>query len=173
MGEGKKKKKHPGGRPTVMTEKTLNKLETGFMMGFNVLECCLYADISTQTYYDYINKHEEFSDKIKLLKQNVSMQAKANIAMSIAEGNKEDSKWHLERRNRQEYSLKSESDTNNETKIEFKTVRITNKQKEQTKDERPEEQEQILNEDAYWNDQEEDWSDADNDDWEDWDDDES
>lgn len=97
-----------GGRPTVMTEEVVSKLEYGFMKGLNITECCHYADISRPTFYEYIEKHPEFSDRIEELKSNPSTKAKLNIVEAIESGDTDLAKWWLERRNKDEFSLKQE-----------------------------------------------------------------
>jgi ACT domain-containing protein len=97
-----------GGRPTVMTEEIVSKLEYGFMKGLNVTECCHYADISRTTFYDYLEKNPEFSNRIEELKSNPSTRAKLNIVEAIESGDTDLAKWWLERRNKDEFSLKQE-----------------------------------------------------------------
>lgn len=43
---GRPKKKHPGGRPTVMTDQVIQKLVDAFSWGATDLEACAVADIS-------------------------------------------------------------------------------------------------------------------------------
>ena len=97
-----------GGRPTVMTEEIVSKLEYGFMKGLNVTECCHYADISRTTFYDYLEKNPEFSNRIEELKSSPSTRAKLNIVEAIENGDADLSKWWLERRNKDEFSTKQE-----------------------------------------------------------------
>lgn len=97
-------KKNQGGRPTVMTESTINKLEQGFMLGLTDREACLYADISHQTLYDYCKKYPEFTDRKEMLKEQPKMRAKMNIANDIDKGDISTSKWYLERKAKNEFS---------------------------------------------------------------------
>ena len=100
--------KNKGGRPTVMTPEVVSKLEYGFMKGLNDTEACLYADISRQALYDYCNKYPEFADRKEELKKKPSIKAKLNIEEAIEAGDTDISKWYLERRNKEEFSLKTE-----------------------------------------------------------------
>jgi len=96
--------KDKGGRPTVMTTETINKLEEGFTMGFSDSECCLYANISKQTLYVYCKKDAKFNDRKEELKKHPRLLAKRNIYNSLKKGDKmEDSKWYLERRSKKEF----------------------------------------------------------------------
>lgn len=99
-----------GGRPTVMTEIVVSKLEYGFMKGLNVTECCHYADISRNCFYEYCEKHPEFKDRIEELKSSPSARAKLNVVEAIENGDTDLSKWWLERRNKDEFSTKQEID---------------------------------------------------------------
>lgn len=101
-------KKNKGGRPPVMTKDTLQKLERAFSMGLPDEQACLYADIAPQTLYNYQNKHPEFLERKKLLKQNITMHARLNIATMIQAWSAEDSwKW-LERKERSEFAPKEQ-----------------------------------------------------------------
>lgn len=104
----KKKKKRGGGRPPVVTPEVVAKLEMGFAKGFNKTECCRFAGISRDALYDYIERNPKFSDRIEVLRSHPSMKAKINIADRIEKGDIELSQWYLERRNRDEFSLKQE-----------------------------------------------------------------
>lgn len=108
---GKKKKKNRGGRPTVLTPAVVGKLEIGFAKGLNKTECCKFAGISRDTLYEYIKEHPEFSDRIEVLQSHPSMKAKFNIADRIEKGDIELSQWYLERKNKDEFSLKQQVDT--------------------------------------------------------------
>lgn len=98
------------GRPTVMTEETLNKLEYAFSRGLSDREACLYADINPQTLYVYCQKHPEFSERKELLKDQPKMKAKFNLAEEIENGDADVSKWYLERKAKDEFSTKQTID---------------------------------------------------------------
>jgi len=80
------------GRPTKMTENTVNKLEEAFAMGCTDLEACLFADISKKTLYNYQDKNPEFIHRKEQLKQKPFLIARA----SIMNGMKEDPKLALD-----------------------------------------------------------------------------
>lgn len=100
------------GRPTVMTDAIVSKIEYGFMKGLNVTECCHYADISRNCFYEYLEKNPDFKDRIEELKSNPSTKAKLNVVEAIENGDTDLSKWWLERKNRDEFSLKQEIQAN-------------------------------------------------------------
>lgn len=100
------------GRPTVMTEDTLRKLEEAFLMGLTDIEACLYANIGQSTLYDYCRDNTEFSERKEMLKQQPKIKAKINLTKSIDNGDLYDSRWYLERKAKEEFSTKQEIDNN-------------------------------------------------------------
>lgn len=107
------------GRPTVMTKDTLQKLEYAFMRGLSDTEACLYANIGITTLYHYCEDNPEFRDRKEYLKQRPTAKARLNITEAIEEGDREISKWWLERKAKNEFSVKQqiEADVNNEVTI--------------------------------------------------------
>lgn len=95
-----------GGRPTVMTPEVLAKLEDAFLYGCTDLEACFIAGISKDALYDYCNIHPEFTERKEALKQSPSIRAKRTMVKAIDGGDKDASKWWLERRNKDEFSPK-------------------------------------------------------------------
>jgi len=51
------------GRPPVVDDIALQKLEEAFAMGCTDLEACLYADISSSTLYNYQKAHPDFLER--------------------------------------------------------------------------------------------------------------
>lgn len=98
----------PAGRPSKMNDATLKKLEDGFLLGLSDREACIYADIAPQTLYNYCNDHPEYLERKELLKENLKMQAKINIAHEIKSKDTDTSKWYLERKAKDEFSTKQE-----------------------------------------------------------------
>ena len=103
-----KKKSTRAGRPTVMTEETLNKLTLAFSKGLSDREACLFANISQQTLYNYCNANPAFLELKEHLKEKPQMQAKLNVVDGIERGDIELSKWYLERKNKGEFSTKQD-----------------------------------------------------------------
>ena len=97
------------GRPTVMTPETIARLEDGFLKGMTDKEACLYADIAMATLYNYGEKFPDFLERKEMLKENVKLHARINIAENIIE--KKDkllSQWFMERKVKDEFSLRNE-----------------------------------------------------------------
>lgn len=105
-----KKRKSGAGRPTVMTESTIKKLEYAFLKGMSDKEACIFADITQQTLYNYCNAHPEYFERKELLKEMPKVKAKINIVEGIENGDTELSKWYLERKAKDEFSTKQDVD---------------------------------------------------------------
>lgn len=107
------------GRPTVMTEETIQKLEYAFMRGLTDLEACLYADISKSTLYNYCEENPDFMDRKEELKKHPTAKAKLNVFEALENKDVDVSKWYLERRAKDEFSAKQEisADVKNEVTI--------------------------------------------------------
>ena len=101
-----KKNKKTAGRPTKLNEEIVGKLEYAFSKDFNVGEACNYAGIHRDSYYEWIKNNEEFSDKMEQAQSDLKRKAKINIADKIEEGDIDVTKWFLERRVKDEYSIK-------------------------------------------------------------------
>ena len=114
-----RKKTNVGGRPTVMTEKVIKKLEEGFLYDLNVSQACIYAGIEPRTYRNYINKNPEMKERFEALRENVKMKAKINIAKNVKKGDVDISKWLLEHRAPDEYSKKINASIGEGIKIEL------------------------------------------------------
>lgn len=100
--------KNKGGRPTVFTKDTLQKLEAAFIVGYSDEKACFIADISTSALYEYCNKNPKFKERKELLKSTPELNAKRNIAEGIANGDVDLSKWYLERKCKEEFSTKQD-----------------------------------------------------------------
>ena len=89
--------KNEVGRPTVMSEETVRKLEESLKGGMTVSQACIVSDVSRDTYYRHYKMDEAFSDKMRFAKSYVTMLAKQNIAKAVARGDIGTSKWLLEK----------------------------------------------------------------------------
>ena len=112
------------GRPTVMTDKVIGKLEMLFAKGLSDREACLIADIHPSTLYDYCSINPEFAERKELLKEQVKTRAKLNVAEAIDNNDVDMSKWYLERKAKDEFSTKQEiqADVNSEVTINIDLI---------------------------------------------------
>lgn len=60
----KKERESRVGRPPVIDERVVGKLEEGFKNMLNTTDACLYAGISRDTFYEKLKTDKHFSDRI-------------------------------------------------------------------------------------------------------------
>lgn len=90
------------GRPTVMTDLVVAKLEEAFSNGATDEQACFIANVSRNSLYDYIKIHPEFSNRKEDLKDMIKYQAKVKVKQAILEEDKPDTaKWYLERKDKE------------------------------------------------------------------------
>lgn len=99
-----------GGRPTIMTPDVVNKLEQAFSLGATDLEACFYAGISKQTLYNYQERFPEFVDRKAALKDKLVLKARQVVASAMESGDKQTAQWYLERKKKDEFSVKTVND---------------------------------------------------------------
>jgi len=99
----------PGGRPTVVTEEVLQKLEYAFALGCTDLEACLHANIGKSTLYDYQNANPKFSERKEELKEKPVLMARTTVVMDI-QTNPDMAMKYLERKCKKEFSTKVEQE---------------------------------------------------------------
>lgn len=107
------KKKNPedkktAGRPSVIDEVTLQKLETAFSLGATDSEACFQAGISPATLYNYQNENPGYLERKKQLKERMILKARMVIAEALNNSDKEVAKWYLERKAKNEFSARQE-----------------------------------------------------------------
>lgn len=116
--------KDKGGRPKIIDNIVLQKLEQAFTMDMTDLEACLYAGISAGTLYNYQKEKPEFLERKQMLKNSLSLKAKTNVAIKINKGDVQESKWWLERRRKKEFSPRVENTGADGEKLDF-NVNVT------------------------------------------------
>ena len=96
------------GRPTVMTDETLQKLEEAFSNGATDKEAIFIANISSATFYAYCKDNPEFSERKEALKDMPKYRAKKNIVGKITDGDVPTSQWYVERKVKEEFSTRND-----------------------------------------------------------------
>ena len=109
----------PAGRPKVTTPKIIEKLTHAFAIGATDEEACSYADISPATLYNYQIEHPEFLEEKDRLKLKPILKAKNNIILALEDKEKglDTAKWYLERKKKDEFSLKQLMEHSGEIKL--------------------------------------------------------
>lgn len=98
--------KNKGGRPPIMTDDTIKKLEEVFALGGSDSEACFYANISKQTLYNYQKEHPEFVDRKEALKEKPILKARQTVVKALDDP--KDAQWFLERKRKEEFSFRQE-----------------------------------------------------------------
>jgi len=111
--KAKRKNKPGAGRPEVITADVLIKLIAAFHNGFNDVEACSYAGISTFPYYERMKKNKKFNETITEAKLHPNKLAKQTVLDAIKNGNAKSAQWWLDRKAKDEFSTRSEHDNNN------------------------------------------------------------
>lgn len=108
---GRPPKKHPGGRPPVITDKVLRKLEEAYLWDATDLQACRFARIGKSTLYKFQIDNPWFVEQKEAWKQDVNLRAKRRIAKAV-DTDTDTALKVLERREKENYSTKVEHDTN-------------------------------------------------------------
>jgi hypothetical protein len=96
-------------RPTKITPSVVNKLEQAFALGCTDLEASLYAHIAPATLYNYQDRNPEFLERKEQLKMNPVLKARKVVVESFS-NNPELALKYLERKKKDEFSLRREND---------------------------------------------------------------
>jgi hypothetical protein len=94
------------GRPTVMTDETVQKLEQALQDGFSVERACYLSGVGRSTFYDHSNGNPDFADKMYLAQEWATERAKQVTIQAIDGGNVKAAQWWLERKAHQEFGAK-------------------------------------------------------------------
>lgn len=121
-----KSTKNKGGRPPVINEAELQKLEYAFSIGSSVNEALIHANVKKSTYHNYINKNPEFMDRIELLKETMPLKARIVVDSSLNDHDINTAKWLLERRKKAEFSTQQniEQKTELDVKVSPKEMEL-------------------------------------------------
>lgn len=99
-------KKNLGGRPTKMTSEVVMKLEQAFAIDASVEEACSYADISRNTFYEWLKRNPEYQDRIDELRERPVLKARQTIVKSL--DNPQHAQWYISRKRKKEFAERIE-----------------------------------------------------------------
>jgi len=91
-----------------MTKAVIAKLEEAFAWGCTDVEACLWADIAPATLYQYQEKHPAFTERKAELKDTPVLLARKTVVEGIKKGDRQLSMSYLERKRKDEFSLRKE-----------------------------------------------------------------
>lgn len=115
-----------GGRPTVITQEVLTKLEMAFSIGATDNEACLFAEISPASLYNYQKENPNFLEKKEQLKLKPILKARQEVVNGI-DKNPEFAMKYLEKKARDEFGSNTGNvNINVLTQIEEKTDKLEN-----------------------------------------------
>lgn len=117
--------KNQVGRPRAITPKNLEKLEEAFKIGCNNREACFYADVAESTFYDFLKEYPEYSDKIDMWKSYEKIKARMVVHNALDRNDKEMAKWYLERKAKDEFSIKQNVENSGAQTITIKMDKET------------------------------------------------
>ena len=116
-----------GGRPPVMSEKVIQKLEQAFSIDCTIREACFYAGIAESTYYENKKKNPKMMEEMERLKNKPILKARQTIVNGLSET--DNAKWYLERKRKNEFARMEKQDvTSNGQTIDF--YKIPDKKRE-------------------------------------------
>jgi hypothetical protein len=118
-------------RPTVITPDIIIQLKQAFAIGCTDEEACAYAKIGKSSLYRYIEQHPEFREESNRLKKEPILKAKNTIVRSLDDV--KDAQWYLERKKKDEFSLRSEFTGRDGEDIKFVVTRKSDEDKENQK----------------------------------------
>lgn len=75
--------KNKGGRPRVINESVLDKLEEVFALGGTDEEACLFANIAVDTLYKYQRENPEYIKRKEELKETPILKARRTVIDSL------------------------------------------------------------------------------------------
>ena len=94
------------GKFTKLTPETVNKLEEIFALDGTIEEACLFADISRQTYYNWIKDNPDMEERFDILRQTPFLKARRTIEKSL--DNPQYAFEYMKRKKKNEFSERLE-----------------------------------------------------------------
>jgi len=112
-------------RNTKKTPEVVGKLEEIFRIDGTISEACSYANIDRSTYYDWLEKDKDFSNKMEDAKEYMFIEARKTIVKAVKEW---DGKLALDimRKRDKRYKDKSENENTDTIKVEESSIEKLN-----------------------------------------------
>jgi hypothetical protein len=98
-----------------LTPETVKKLEEVFAIDGTVEEACFYAEISKQTYYNWIKEFPEMAERFDALRQRPFLKARQTIVKALDDPNH--AFKYLERKKKKEFGVNMDITTDGEKVI--------------------------------------------------------
>jgi len=92
------------GRPTVMTDRVIDKLESALCGGYSITTACYFAGVGTSTFYEYKSLDKDFADRMTRAQEYATFRARQVVLQAIDKGDVRAAMWWLERQSRFEFA---------------------------------------------------------------------
>ena len=87
----------------------VQRLYDAALIGCNMSECALYANVSRSALYIFLGKNPSVKDKLELLRNDTALQARRTVRQSIIDDHDPiTAKWYLERKVKDEFTARSD-----------------------------------------------------------------
>jgi hypothetical protein len=91
-------------------EEIFQSLKPYFTLGYDVKNACILAQVPYTTITTWLEKDNSLRIQVQSWQNMVNAKARQNVVKAINEGDQAESKWWLERKERNDFSTKSEQD---------------------------------------------------------------
>jgi len=105
----KKFKEKHGRNPPTLSPQQIDKLDYAFLHCASDKEAYTYAGVCKANFYYWQEVNPHYVDRKAELRDLIKYQARENIVKGIKMGSASESKWWLERKNKEEFSLRVEN----------------------------------------------------------------
>lgn len=95
--------------PSKLTPENIKEMERRFRDGATILEA-IDGIMAESTYHEHRKNKPEFAGQMDMAKEYITEIARGVVSKRIKRGDAEISKWWLERKNKNEFSTKTEND---------------------------------------------------------------
>ena len=89
------------GRPTVITQEVIRKLEEVFAIDGSVEEACFYADIGKTAFFEWQKRNPEYAERFEALRQKPVLKARETVIKDLV--NPSGAQWYLTRKKKAEF----------------------------------------------------------------------
>jgi len=118
-------RKNLGGRPSKMTKEVVKKLEEAFAIDATITEACFYANISRETFYNWMKANKKLFDRLEELRANPVLTARTTVVNAI-KTDPDMAMRYLERKRKGEFSPRIETDNRNRETFDESAKEIKN-----------------------------------------------
>jgi hypothetical protein len=92
--------------PVKLDDTTVKKIEEASALDCSIKETCLYANITRQTYYNWINSFPELKERFDILRSTPFLKARRTIVESLKEP--QHAFEYMKRKRKKEFSERTE-----------------------------------------------------------------